>query len=139
MTHFSLYYGHMTVNILLIESEPTLRGEITSVLTEAFLEVAVTTSYFEALLRLDDFKPDLVVLDEELPLIDGWEACYQLNRTFGIPVILLGDDSSGDVWIRAVQAGADFYLKMPCSGLELVARVKTILRRYEKDKIAHQV
>ncbi len=129
----------MAVNILLIESETTLRGEITSVLTEAFFEVAVTTSYFEALLRLEDFKPDLIVLDEELPLIDGWEACYQLNRAFGIPIILLGDDSSGDVWIRAVQAGADFYLKMPCSGLELVARVKTILRCYEKDKIAHQV
>jgi len=110
-----------------------LRGELTSALAEAAFKVANIPDYFETLWKLSEFKPDLIITAEELPLLDGWEACYQLHRTFGIPVILLGKDSSDEAWVRAVQAGADFYLRMPFSCLELVARVKAILRRYKKD------
>ena len=96
-----------------------LRRELSSALTRFGFEVADVPDYFEALRKLDEFKPDLVILDEELSLLDGWKACYQLHRTFGIPVILLGDDSSSEVWVKVVEAGADFYLRMPFSYFEL--------------------
>jgi len=120
-------------SILIVEGKPTLGMELISALTEAAFEVADVSDYFEALWRLDEFKPDLVIVSVELPLLDGWEACYWLHQTFGIPIILLGRDSSGEAWARAVQAGADFYLRVPFSYLELTARVKAILRRYRKD------
>ena len=122
----------MPDNILIIEGEPALRKEIASALAEAVFAVADVADYFEALLKLGEFKPDLVVLDEELPLVDGWEACYQLHQILGVPVILLGEDYSDEVWIRALEAGADFYLRMPVSCQELAARIKAILRRYRK-------
>jgi len=131
--------GGVIYSILIIEGEPTLRRELTSALADAVLKVAHISADFEMLRKLNEFKPDLVIMDEELPLLDGWEACYWLHQTFGIPVILLGRDSSGEAWARAVQVGADFYLRLPFSGLELAARVKAILSRYKKDQLTPPV
>ena len=128
----------MTDSILVVESEPALRQEIALALTEAVFQVAEAPNYFEALWKLNQFRPDLVVLDEELPLVDGWEACYQLHQTFGIPVILLGEDASGEAWVKVLRTGADFYLRMPCSYAVLAARIKAILRRYKKEEENHQ-
>ena len=74
-------------------------------------------------------RGDLIIIDEDLPLLDGWEACHQLRQTFGIPVVLFGDDYDVDVWLRVLQVGADFYLRMPFSSLELAARARAIIRR----------
>ena len=76
-------------------------------------------------------KPDIVIMDEVLPSGDGMEACYQLHGTFGILVILLGEDFSDEVWGRVMEAGADLYLLKPVRYRELVARVKAIFRRYK--------
>ena len=121
-----------TDSILVIEGEPFLRERLISSLVGPGFKVVAVVNYFEAIWRLGEFRPDLIIVDEDLPLLDGWETCYQLRQTFGIPVILLGDDYDGDVWLRVVQVGADFYLKMPFSSLELAARAKAIIRRYKE-------
>ncbi|MBA7587458.1 hypothetical protein ES708_29487 [subsurface metagenome] len=59
-------------------------------------------------------------------------ACYQLHNIFGIPVVLLGEDSSDEMWRRVMEADADLYLVKPFSYPELVARVEAILRRYRR-------
>jgi len=82
-------------------------------------------------LKLGEFKLDIIITDEVLPSRDGIGACAQLRSNFGIPIILLGKDSTGKQWAKAVEAGADFYLKKPFGYKELVARVKAILRRYQ--------
>ena len=128
----------VTNSIMVVENEPILRREINSALAEAFFVVADAANYLEALWKLDEFKPDLVVLDEDLPLVDGWEACYQLHRAFGIPVILVGDDSSGEAWIKALEAGADFYLRIPFSYPELINRIRSILWRYKKEEVTNE-
>lgn len=117
-------------SILIIEGEPALRARLTSALTEAGFEVADVPDYPEALAKLDEFSPDMAIVDEVLPGGDGKYACSQLYRSFSIPVILMGKESSGEAWMAAVQAGADFYFTKP-SHRELVARVKAILRRYK--------
>lgn len=122
----------MTDSILIIEGDNDIRTQIASALTQANFTVVAVPDYLEGLVELNEFKPDLAIVDEELPLVDGWEACYQLHRAFDVPVILMGDDSSGQAWMRAVEAGADLYLIKPLSYPELVARVKAILRRYKK-------
>lgn len=119
----------MIDRILIIEGEPNLRGELTSALTEAGCTVADVPDYPEALAKLDEFNPDIAIVDEILPGGDGKNACYKLHNSFRIPVILLGKDSSGEAWLRAVDAGADFYFTKPSNHQESVARVKAILRR----------
>ncbi len=123
--------GKDTDRILIIKGEPALRRELASALTQAGFTVADVANFPEALLKLD-FNPHMAIVDEVLPGGDGFEACSQLHGAFGIPVILLGSDSSDEIWTKVVEAGADFYFRKPFSYLELVARVKAILQRYKK-------
>lgn len=96
----------MTDSILIIEDEPSLREELVSAFRQAGFTVAYVADYPEALPRLNEFKPDLIIMDIALPTSDGFDACSQLHNAFGIPVILLGKDSSGEAWVRALEAGA---------------------------------
>jgi len=127
----------VTDSILIIEGEPNLRRELASALNEVGFTVVDVRDYPEALLKLDELKPNMVIVDEVLPGGDGMEVCYQLHSTFGIPVVLLGEDSSDEMWERVMEAEADLYLIKPFSYRELVARVKAILRRYKaKEKVS---
>jgi len=121
-----------SISILIIEGEPNLRGNLASALTEVGFIVAVVRDYPEALLKIDEFKPDIAIVDEALSNRAGREACYQLHSALGIPVIVLGEDSSEEVWERVTEVEADLYLIKPFSYRELVARIKAILRRYKK-------
>jgi len=84
----------------------------------------------EALEKLDEFKPDMVIMDEESLGVGSWSTCSKLRQVLNIPIILMSRDFRDETWMLAVEAGADFYLKKPFSYVELVARVKAILRRY---------
>ncbi len=120
----------MTDRILIIEGEPFLSKALTSALEEADFSVAAVPDFPEALLKLPQFKPDLVIMDAVLPSGDGMDACYQLRNTLGVPVVLIGsEESSAEVWGRVLEAEADLYLVKPLRYWELVARVKAILRR----------
>jgi len=117
--------------VLIIEGEPILRRELASNLTEAGFTVADVPDVLKAD-EIRELNPDIAIVDELLPSGHGKDACSQLHNVFGIPVILLGKDSSGEAWVRAVDAGADFYFTKPSHHQELVARVKAILRRYKE-------
>ena len=119
--------------VLIMGGKPSLGTELTSALSEAGFGVTSALSYFDGMWRVSGSQPDLVILNVESSSSDGWEVCQWLTQTFGTPVIILGRDTSDDVWMKAVQAGADCYLKIPLSRAELTARVKSILRRYKKD------
>lgn len=117
--------------ILIIQGELNLRRKLTSALTKVGFVVVDVPDYPEALLKLDEFKPDIAIVNEILPSGDGKDACSQLRNAFNIPVILMGEGSGGEAWMRAVEAGADFYFEKPFDHQELVARVKAILQRYK--------
>jgi len=85
----------MTDSTLIIEGEPALRMELTLALSKASFSVADVPSYPEALAKLDEFNPDMVIVDEVLPGEDGRNACFQLHNNFGIPVILVGRGFGG--------------------------------------------
>jgi len=86
----------------------------------------------EALAKIKSLQPALVVLDLMLPEIDGWEVCRRVRRESDIPIIMLtarGDDVDK---IVGLELGADDYLTKPFNPRELVARVRAVLRRYQK-------
>lgn len=121
----------MTDRILIIEPEPSLRKGLNSAFAEAGFAVDNAPDYSEGVVKIDEFKPDLIIMDVVLPGRHGMEACSELQDSFGIPVVLLGEDSSDEVWERVMEVGADLYEVKPFSYLPLVARVKAILRRYK--------
>ena len=126
-----LHMEKMSNRILIIESESSLGEEMASALAKAGSSVARLPNYAETLLTVEVFKPDIIILDEALA--DSMETCRQLHTTFGIPVILVGTDSSQEILKRALlDAEADFYLRKPFSYAVLVARMRAILRRYRR-------
>jgi len=120
----------MRYRILVIENESSLSKELVSAFEEAGFSVVQVPDYPEALLRIEEFKPHIIVMEAAPPGRDGFEDCSKLRSTFRIPVVLLGEDSSDDTWERVMQADADLYQVKPFQHRPLVARVKAILRRY---------
>ena len=86
----------------------------------------------EALTKIKSLQPALVVLDLMLPEVDGWEVCRQVRSDSDVPIIMLTARSDDVDKIVGLELGADDYLTKPFNPRELVARVRAVLRRYEK-------
>jgi DNA-binding response OmpR family regulator len=76
-------------------------------------------------------RPRLVILDLMLPELDGWEVCRRLRKNSDLPIIMLTARADDVDKIVGLELGADDYLTKPFNPRELVARVKSVLRRYE--------
>ena len=121
----------MKYNLLVVnKNDLTLTKTIVSTLSKEGFRVTNYSDHSAALSRLTQLKPDLVILGEVLP-VDSFEACWQLRQVLDVPVVVLGEVPRATGWVRAVLSGADCYLAKPFYHSELVARVKSILRRYE--------
>jgi len=116
--------------VLLMDTDPASSEELANMLEMAGFEVMISLEPEEALQRLTDVS--LVILDEELPSCE--EVCSHIRQQSGVPIILLGSSSNGRAWNRAVAIGADAYLKRALSRRELLARIRAILRRYQRVK-----
>jgi two-component system alkaline phosphatase synthesis response regulator PhoP len=83
----------------------------------------------EALRKIDELQPALMVLDLMLPEVDGWEVCRRVRANSDLPIIMLTARDDDIDKIVGLELGADDYLTKPFNPRELVARVKAILRR----------
>lgn len=79
-----------------------------------------------------DFTPNIVILDIMLPGIDGWQVCRELRKVSNIPIIMLTAKGETFDKVLGLELGADDYMVKPFEPKELVARVKAVLRRYER-------
>jgi two-component system OmpR family response regulator len=84
----------------------------------------------EALSKLESVKVDMVILDVMMPNMDGWELCRQLREAYDIPLLMLTAKGETSQKLKGFQLGTDDYLVKPFDPLELVARVKALLKRY---------
>jgi DNA-binding response OmpR family regulator len=116
-------------NLLIIDQSGLTPSKISvSALSEEGFTVATFPDHFEALSRLSELRPDLIILGEGLAE-NSFKACRQLRQAVDIPIIMLGTTPRSRGWVKAINAGADLYLAKPVSQAELVARIKAILRR----------
>lgn len=118
-----------TVSLLLVDDEPTLREPLAEYLTGQGFAVHEAKSAAAARSRLLQMRPDLVLLDIMMPGEDGLSLCRHLIETRGLPVILLTARGEATDRIVGLEMGADDYVVKPFEPRELVARIRSVLRR----------
>jgi two-component system, OmpR family, phosphate regulon response regulator PhoB len=118
--------------ILLVEDEPAQREILSYNLTAEGYRVATAADGDEALVQVDEAAPDLILLDWMLPGVSGIEICRRLklrSETRAIPIIMISARSEEVDRVRGLETGADDYVSKPYSVIELLARVRAMLRR----------
>lgn len=118
--------------VLVVEDEPAQREVLAYNLEAEGFRVAQADNGEEALLLVAEETPDLIVLDWMLPSVSGIEVCRRLKsrpETKGVPIIMLSARSEEVDLVRGLETGADDYMVKPYSVVELMARVRTQLRR----------
>jgi len=118
--------------VLVVEDDPAQREVLAYNIAAEGYRVLTANNGEEALLSVRDEGPDLVVLDWMLPNVSGIEVCRQLKRDAAsakLPVIMLSARSEEDDRVRGLETGADDYIVKPYSVAELLARIRTQLRR----------
>lgn len=128
--------------VLLVEDEPAQREVLSYNLEAEGFRVATADNGDEALLLVDEEKPDIIVLDWMLPAVSGIEVCRRLKsraETRSIPIIMLSARSEEVDRVRGLETGADDYVVKPYSVIELMARVRAQLRRVRPSTVGQQL
>jgi DNA-binding response OmpR family regulator len=118
-----------TPNILVVEDESSIASFVSLYLKNAGYGVRTASTGSEGLAQVAAQMPSLVVLDLMLPDIDGIEVCKRIRQTSDVPILMLTARDEDVDKIIGLEVGADDYLTKPFNPRELVARVKSILRR----------
>ncbi len=115
--------------ILVVDDETKITDVLKLYLERDGFQVASASSGRQAIERVSSYKPDLIILDLNLPDIDGLEVCRTIRKQSNVPVIMLTGRGEEVDKIVGLEIGADDYVTKPFSAREIVARVKAVLRR----------
>ncbi|NFH69558.1 response regulator transcription factor [Clostridium botulinum] len=119
-------------NVLVADDEKEIRDAIEIYLRGENLKVFKAADGLEALEILNNEKIHVIVLDIMMPKLDGIRTCLKIRETENLPIIMLSAKGEDSDKILGLNVGADDYIIKPFNHLELVARVKSQLRRYDK-------
>lgn len=117
-------------NILVVDDEPQIRRVLRSTLTSSGYVIVEAKTGEEALERMRKERPDLVLLDVNMPGMGGIAACREIRRASDAPIIMLTVRNAERDKVAALDAGADDYVVKPFGIEELLARIRAALRRY---------
>jgi two-component system, OmpR family, KDP operon response regulator KdpE len=115
--------------VLIIDDEPSLIKFVSQNLLARGYDVAAASTGFEGVERMKQDQPDLVILDINLPGMDGFEVCSYIRQLSDAAIIMLTASGDEGDKIRALDLGADDYLTKPFAIGELMARVRAVMRR----------
>jgi len=120
----------MTIRVLIIEDDKELSRLLQLDLKRAGYESVIASNGLEGLRLFNDLRPDLVVLDVALPLMDGMIVCERIRAMSDVPILMMTAHAVSEEEIAAgLNVGADEYMLKPLRNLEFHARVKALLRR----------
>jgi DNA-binding response OmpR family regulator len=117
-------------NILIVDDDPNIRELVGVFLRHEGFEIFEAADGVAALARLETLKADLAIIDVMMPNMDGWELCRELRAAYDMPLLMLTAKGETSQKIKGFQLGTDDYLVKPFEPLELVMRVKALLKRY---------
>jgi two-component system KDP operon response regulator KdpE len=115
--------------VLVVDDDPQILRAVERALTARGFLVRTATDGRAAVGQVADAEPDLVVLDLNLPHMDGLTACREIRRSSRVPILVLSVRDAEQDKVAALDLGADDYLSKPFGAAELLARVKALLRR----------
>jgi two-component system response regulator RegX3 len=122
------------MHLLLIEDDSGIITPLTAYLKQAGHTVACCANGLKALEVFNEEKPNLVILDINLPGKNGVEICREIRVTSKVPIIVLSARESEDDKVQLLELGADDYVAKPFSPRELVARITAVAKRAEEKK-----
>jgi DNA-binding response OmpR family regulator len=121
--------GTSGAKILVIDDDETIRDLVAQILGGWDHRVLGAANGREGLRLLYDERPDLIVLDVDMPEMDGWQTLERVRELGALPVLMLTAKDAELEKVRALRGGADDYLTKPFGHQELGARVEALLRR----------
>lgn len=115
--------------IMIVDDDNNIAELISLYLIKECFDTKICNDGESALSELDVYNPDLIVLDLMLPGIDGYQVCREIRTKSSTPIIMLS--AKGEVFdkVLGLELGADDYMEKPFDSKELIARIKTVLRR----------
>jgi DNA-binding response OmpR family regulator len=132
----------MPERVLVVEDDPTIREMIVESLQGAGMQVTAVGDGVEGVIREQEIKPDLVLLDIVLPDIDGIEVCRRIRTRSHVPIIVQTARTDESDAVEALAAGADDFVRKPFQIREVIARVRALTRRageYAQASLAEEV
>jgi len=119
---------HMA-KILIADDDQIIAEVLAFTLRRAGFEISLACDGLEALQKYVSEQPDLIILDLNLPRLDGLGVCSRVRAESSLPIIMLTASNAEDDMVAALEAGADDYITKPFSPRQLVARARAVLRR----------
>jgi DNA-binding response OmpR family regulator len=120
----------LTYNVLVVDDDDEIRDAIEIYLRNEGMNIFKAKDGIEALMLLEEEDIHLIVMDIMMPRMDGIKATFKIREKKNIPIIMLSAKSEDTDKILGLNIGADDYVTKPFNPLELIARVKSQLRRY---------
>ena len=122
----------MAISVLIVEDDPNIRELLQMYLEKDGYAVTLANDGGQGLEKFRSIKPDLVLLDVMMPVMDGWAVCKAIRAEGNTPVIMLTAKGETDDKVQGLKAGADDYVTKPFEMKELLARIEAVLRRSDR-------
>ena len=122
----------MAISVLIVEDDPNIRELLQLYLEKDGYAVTQAVDGGQGLEKFRAIKPDLVLLDVMMPVMDGWAVCKAIRAEGNTPVIMLTAKGETDDKVTGLKAGADDYVTKPFEMKELLARIEAVLRRADR-------
>ena len=122
----------MAISVLIVEDDPNIRELLQLYLEKDGYAVTLAADGGQGLEKFRSIKPDLVLLDVMMPVMDGWAVCKAIREEDDTPVIMLTAKGETDDKVAGLKAGADDYVTKPFEMKELLARIEAVLRRSDR-------
>jgi two-component system KDP operon response regulator KdpE len=118
--------------VMVVDDEPDTITLLKQIFINNGFNVSSAQSGKDALRKLNDVNPSIIILDLLMPEMDGMETLQEIHKVSNIPVIILSAVDRKEEIVKALRAGTDDYVTKPFNNDELIARVHSVLRRSEK-------
>ncbi len=123
------------MKVLVVDDDDKILKVLTAYLVKEGYTIETAQEGWEAVKKVEQFKPDLVLLDVMLPGLDGWGVCKEVRRNSDVPIIMLTARDAEADRIIGLEIGADDYVIKPFSPREVIARIRAISRRMKPSRL----
>ena len=122
----------MAISVLIVEDDKNIQSLLQMYLEKEGYAVTVADDGSQGLTKFRAIKPDLVLLDVMMPVMDGWTVCKMIRAEYQTPIIMLTAKSELDDKVAGLRYGADDYITKPFEMKEVLARIEAVLRRTDR-------